>query len=239
MDNQNAERSKQAMSQSRKWGERIRAHSNYQLVFLLIVTSFAFTFIGNNNNSWWRLSNICISGCTLLLALVISNVAKRTMRLALITYVLFLLIAFAIEISHISYGSWLLTAQVTLLLFLTAFCIGKRLATFMVITQQEIWGALCIYVLIGVFFAYLDHTVSKFLPTPYFATQSNATLKDFLYFSFATMTTVGYGDFTPIGDIPRVLAIIEALAGQLYLVTVVAVMVGGFSTLRHRQPPRS
>jgi ion channel len=49
---------------------------------------------------------------------------------------------------------------------------------------------------------------------------------DFLYFSFATLTTTGYGDLVPGSNLARSLAILEALTGQIYLVTVVAVLVG-------------
>jgi hypothetical protein len=46
-----------------------------------------------------------------------------------------------------------------------------------------------------------------------------------LYFSFVTLTAVGYGDYAPLGDIARTLANMEALFGQLYLVTVIGVLV--------------
>ena len=57
----------------------------------------------------------------------------------------------------------------------------------------------------------------------------NATTPDFLYFSYVTQTTVGYGDFTARGDLGRALAVLEAVSGQLYLVTVIAVLVSRMS----------
>ena len=57
---------------------------------------------------------------------------------------------------------------------------------------------------------------------------------DFLYFSFVTMTTVGYGDLTAAGDLGRMLAVTEALIGQLYLVTVVALVIGNIGQERLR-----
>ena len=62
-----------------------------------------------------------------------------------------------------------------------------------------------------------------------------ATLADHVYFSFVTQTTVGYGDFTPDEAVARAVAIAQALTGQLYLVTVVSLLIGGF--LGRRQQP--
>ena len=61
---------------------------------------------------------------------------------------------------------------------------------------------------------------------PFFAQTADATLPNFLYFSFITQTTVGYGDFSAATDLGRTLAVLDALLGQLYLVTVLALLVG-------------
>ena len=58
-----------------------------------------------------------------------------------------------------------------------------------------------------------------------FVQTAHARLPDFLYFSFITQTTVGYGDLTAATNLGRTLAVVEALAGQLYLVTIIAVLV--------------
>ena len=55
---------------------------------------------------------------------------------------------------------------------------------------------------------------------------------DHLYFSFVSLTTVGYGDLTPISDLGRMIAVSEALIGQLFLVTVVALVVGNIGRTR-------
>lgn len=100
---------------------------------------------------------------------------------------------------------------------------------------ETIYGALSVYIMIGIFFAFTDSIVGSLAP-PFFASVQDATLKEYLYFSFVTLTTLGYGDFVPKGDLPRTLAVIEAVLGQLYLVTVVALLVSNFT---RRQPPSS
>jgi len=102
-------------------------------------------------------------------------------------------------------------------------------------TSERIFGALCAYILIGVVFAllyanleYRDPGVDAFTVSNTAISESAATESDllplFIYFSFVTLTTLGYGDITPVSDAARTLAWMEALLGQLYL----AVMVAGF-----------
>ena len=72
-----------------------------------------------------------------------------------------------------------------------------------------------------------------------------ATTQTFQYFSFVTLTTLGYGDFTALGNGGRALAVIEALAGQVFLATLVARLVSVYRTPSRQagtaspRPPRS
>ena len=78
-------------------------------------------------------------------------------------------------------------------------------------------------------FAFLYAAINGISSGPFFVQTSHATVPDFLYFSYITQTTVGYGDFTAAGDLGRALAVLEALTGQLYLVTIIAVLVSRLS----------
>jgi hypothetical protein len=102
-------------------------------------------------------------------------------------------------------------------------------------TSERIFGALCAYVFIGILFALLyAHLEFRESGIDAFSL-SNQSLIDsasseaslvpiFTYYSFVTLTTLGYGDITPVTDAARTLAWMEALIGQLYL----AVMVASF-----------
>jgi hypothetical protein len=70
---------------------------------------------------------------------------------------------------------------------------------------------------------------------PFFVTVAAPGAVDYLYFSYVTLTTVGYGDLTARGDAGRMLAVCEALLGQLYLVTVLALLVGNVGRPRPRR----
>jgi len=81
------------------------------------------------------------------------------------------------------------------------------------------------------FFASAYGAIDRLGGAPFFANGGTASTANFLYFSFTSLTTVGYGDFTARADLGHTLAVSEALMGQIYLVTVVSVIV---SNLRRR-----
>ena len=102
-----------------------------------------------------------------------------------------------------------------------------------VVTIEAVLGVLCIYLLLGMFFAFVYGAVDRLGGAPFFAGGQPTTQADLLYFSFTSLTTVGYGDFTARSNLGHTLANLEALIGQLYLVTIVGVIVGN---LRPRPP---
>jgi voltage-gated potassium channel Kch len=95
------------------------------------------------------------------------------------------------------------------------------------------FGVLCLYLLLGLVFGVAYATVQGLSNTDFFTTHATGR-DDFLYFSYSTLTTVGYGDLVAATNFGRSLAIAEALFGQVYLVTVVAVIVS-----RMRAPERA
>jgi hypothetical protein len=93
------------------------------------------------------------------------------------------------------------------------------------VTIHSMFGVLCLYLLIGLIFAVAFAVIQDISSTDFFTTKDGGR-DDFLYFSYATLTTVGYGDLIAATNLGRSLAISEALLGQIYLVTVVALIVG-------------
>jgi hypothetical protein len=98
------------------------------------------------------------------------------------------------------------------------------------VTGDGVAAALCGYVVIGVAFGNTYCLVQLALPEPFRGLPRGATVAEthFLltYFSFLTLTTVGYGDITPVGAAARSLALVEAVIGQFYLAVLVAELVG-------------
>jgi Ion channel len=94
------------------------------------------------------------------------------------------------------------------------------------VTLQAVLGALTIYLYVGLIFAWVIGFVSQVSNTPYFA-QPDVGHGDRVYFSFTVLTTTGFGDYTPATPVGHALSVVEMLTGQLYLVTVIGVLIGG------------
>jgi Ion channel len=102
------------------------------------------------------------------------------------------------------------------------------------VTVQTIYCGLSLYLLLGLAFAFLFGAVEDISGQPFFSQGIPGTSTDFLYFSLATLTTTGYGDFSAATDLGRAMSVTEALIGQMYLVTVLAVIVSNVSRSRLR-----
>jgi hypothetical protein len=100
---------------------------------------------------------------------------------------------------------------------------------------QSVMGVLSLYLLLGMFFAFLYGAIDRLGGGPFFANGNSATTSHCLYFSFTTLTTVGYGDFVARTDTGHTLAVFEALIGQIYLVTVVSLIVSNLGRGRVRR----
>ena len=111
----------------------------------------------------------------------------------------------------------------------------RRMRTHLVVSWQTVLAALSVYLLIGMTFAALFAFLGTVYTEGVFAGNPATNAVDYLYFSFVTMTTVGYGDLVPGPDSIRMLAVTEALVGQIFLVTALALLVGNLG--RHRRTP--
>lgn len=214
----------------------LEAHSpGYQYGYVLLLLAMTFIVMAAGPpDDWTRVVTVLLQGLTLMAALLASRVSRRFFRIAAAVSLLSFLAALG---SVIAIGSHDPTAGFFLLNILLVatvpFVIARSLWKRRVIDVRTVLGAVCIYVLLGMMFAFLYAAINGISSGPFFVQTAHATAPDFLYFSFITQTTVGYGDFTAAGDLGRALAVLEALTGQLYLVTIIAVLV---SRLSQRTP---
>jgi Ion channel len=210
-------------------GERRRgvlaasAEYRFGLVLILLLATFVFLMAGSTSK-WARPIGVALTGATLLAALFAADVSPRLRRVA----ALLALVAFVGSISLVAFGKSGESASALLnagLVALAPIAIVRSVLRRHVIDVRTILAALCIYVLFGMLWAYVYTAIATFGSSAFFAQSVQPTSADFLYFSFITQLTVGYGDLTAAGNLGRACAVLEALLGQIYMVTIVALLV--------------
>jgi Ion channel len=97
------------------------------------------------------------------------------------------------------------------------------------VTLHALAGSLAIYLSIGLMFAWIVGFIAQVTGTPYFSQNTSGTQGEKVYFSFTVLTTTGFGDYTPAHPAGHALAVIEMLVGQIYLVTVIGLLIGNFA----------
>ena len=117
----------------------------------------------------------------------------------------------------------------TIFFFYIIVLLVKRVAGSKTVGTLEFLESINVYLLLGIAGSILFNALYSFEPTSFM--YSSEMLKyhsDFIYFSFVTMTTLGYGDITPVHSLARSLAIFFSVSGQLYLTMIIAMLVGKF-----------
>jgi hypothetical protein len=198
-------------------------------ILLVVLTILVAAFAGTS--PWGRVLSVVTQGLTLLFILKTSNVSHRAIQRAALFLAIAMLGAIASVVVGGSSGEWIPFAIGAMLALLAPVAIVRRLLVHERVTAQTVFGALCLYLLAALFFALVFSVVGA-ADGPFFLQEKNATTIDYVYFSFVTLATVGYGDLTARLDLGRMLAVTEALLGQLYLVSIVALLVSNLGRVR-------
>jgi hypothetical protein len=163
-----------------------------------------------------------------LLALRNSPIRSRTARVAIMAGIALSAAMIVISLSYDTpAGRGIAGIWTGLLLLLTVTLLLRQVLLLPTVTMQSIYGAVSAYLIIGLMFAAF-YSAINYLQGGFFAVGEPANLSTFQYFSFTTLTTLGYGDFTPVQDGARAVAMIEAMSGQIFLATLVARLVSSF-----------
>jgi hypothetical protein len=177
--------------------------------------------------------SVALSGGTLLYVLYTAGAQRRIFRTATVV----------VTVAVVSAGVAVLLGEtvanttaglVGLLLAVVApVVILRRIVLSPTITFRLVLGALSIYMLFGLAYAYLFPLVATLTGESFFVQTSRPVASDYVYFSYTTLATIGYGDFTAASSLGRMIAVSEGLVGQLFLVSAVALLVGNIGrTLR-------
>jgi hypothetical protein len=217
-------------------GDRLRG-SGYGLVLALILVTLGFQLAAADSEAV-RVVTILLQSATLLAAFHVSGVPLWIFHAAVAVTCFACLSVAGILIGSGELGE-AATRSVGLLLVIAApaaIMLGaiRHFRAAGGVTLTTMFAVLCIYLLLGMAYAYIFGIAGALDSSPFFNSGRTETQSHFLYYSFTTVTTTGFGDFTAKTDLGRSLTITEALIGQIYLVTVVALIVGnmGRSSLR-------
>jgi Ion channel len=199
----------------------------YGLLLLLLIGTYllsAFT-TGKLVNA----VQIVVFVGTLLLALRNSLIPRWISRLVIGVVFTGSAVAFGLVIAQPSKGA-VGAAQIWtgLVLLTVVVVIIRRILAFTTVTLQSIYGALSAYIVIGLMFAAFYGAMDQLGGAAFFANGQPDDTRTYQYFSFTTLTTLGYGDFTAASNAGRAIAVLEAMAGQIFLATLVARLVSAF-----------
>ncbi len=125
-----------------------------------------------------------------------------------------------------------------LLLLMAVIMVVRRVLARPTVTIQSIYGALSAYLIIGLMFASGYAAIDQLSEADFFAGNQPANTQTYQYFSFTTLTTLGYGDFTAAENGGRSVAVLEAMTGQVFLATLVARLVTAYRGPNRPEPPR-
>jgi Ion channel len=205
----------------------------YPAVLALMITAVVFSIAAPSGN-WSRAVGIAIEASALVITVATSR-ERESVRLRRAGMLAAAVLAAVILIGLGDVPRWLLfAAAIVVTAAIPAALIQGllRLLRREGVTLNAVAGSLAIYLSTGLIFAWIVAFVAEVSSTPYFAQHVADTQGDKVYYSFTVLTTTGFGDFTPVTAVGHSVAVIEMLVGQLYLVTVIGLLIGNFASRR-------
>jgi hypothetical protein len=204
--------------------ERFHATHSYWAVLVAIIAGFLFAGLAPDA-AWATSVLVLVETGTLVLALRTSGWRVTQSRVVLVLVI----VGSSAAAANLVWRGEALLSVLDILTGLLTLALGIVIAIGAVeqgeVNSKSVAGAICVYVLIGMVFLYLYGAIAVLGHGPFFAQGTDGTRAIRLYFSYVTLATLGYGDYTPAGNLGHTFAVLEALIGQIFLVTVVAVVV--------------
>lgn len=207
--------------------------ASYRFSIVLFLLFVSYFFVGvSPAGRFGPLLTIVIEAITLLVTMSAAGPRRIVFIIAIVCSITAVLTGIAHTVAGSADNLIFTSSMSAVLVFVAPVVIAMSAIRRRTLDVQSVLAALCLYVMIGFFFTYLFSVVQSASGHPFFAQIHHGQADDFLYFSFATITTVGYGDLTAATGFGRSLADFEAMVGQLYLVTVVALLVSNLGAAR-------
>jgi hypothetical protein len=209
-----------------RWAQELsQPAESYGLVLALILLAYVMISV-EGAAPWWTVGLIVVQGLILFLVLRAARASPLLVGQAGAWVVVGTLLG---VVAAVWPGARDLLEGLQIaggvLLLVTPVVIVRQIVTHTVVTAQTVLGALCVYVLLGYCFAALYAGVALIGHAPFFVEHVHVSYQAYLFFSYTTLTTVGYGNLIPAENVGQTLAMLEALMGQIYLVLFVARLV--------------
>jgi hypothetical protein len=198
----------------------------YGLVLLLTLITFVVMMTLPSEGWAGRVTAVAVAGLTATVAFTSSDVRPGRVRLAAVVAVAAFGTAIVAEripserLLGVAFGAVSILLAVAAVTILRRVVVGATHVDF-----RTILGAVSVYALLGQLFAFFFFAVDRWTQDAFFADVAEPDSSDYLFFSYTTLTTTGYGDLTPAGVFGRSFAVFEMLTGQIFLVTLVAGLV--------------
>lgn len=209
----------------KSWVERAeRSRDAFGLVLAAVLLTYVLASLLSNRG--WEAVVLCLAtSATSVIALVSAHARSRLVRVALWLSGATILLA---AIGAAGGGRfWLNLATVVQVALLTVAmgAVLRRVVTSDRVGSRTILGALSVYAVLGLLFTFVYGFVDRVQGGPFFEGHAQPAGGDFLFFSYTTLTTTGYGNLVPGGQPGRMISGLEMMIGQIFLVTLVAGLV--------------
>jgi hypothetical protein len=208
-----------------RWLRRAqRASDAFGLVLVLALVTYVLASL-LENRGWPAVVELAAGTATAVLALISSHTPPRIARTA--TGLAALAIALAAVAAITGTRGWLSAGTLLEVALLCAATVAvlRRVVTSGAVDTRTILGAISVYAILGLLFTFVYATVERLQGGAFFGEIANPQNGDFIFFSFTTLTTTGFGDLVPAGQPGRMLSGLEMMIGQIFLVTLVARLV--------------
>lgn len=207
------------------WRQRAeRVSDAFGLVLALVLLTYVLTSL-LGNRGWSAVVLVLATSTTSVVALVSSHVKARVVRLAFwlsaLTVLLAVISAASDEQTLLNLASLI---QIGILTVAMAAVLW-RVVSSAEVGSRTILGAISVYTVLGILFTFVYGTIDRIQGGPFFEGIARPEGSDFIFFSYTTLTTTGYGNLVPGGQPGRMVSGLEMMIGQIFLVTLVAGLV--------------
>jgi hypothetical protein len=208
-----------------RWLQRAeRVRDAFGLVLLLVLATYVLTSL-LTNHGWSAVILTVATSATSVVSLTSSHAQPRIVRWAIwLSGLTILLAAIAAASDERAWLNLASLVQIALLAVAMA-AVLRRVLTTAEVGSRTILGAISVYTVLGILFTFLYGTIERIQGGAFFEGVPHPAGNDFLFFSYTTLTTTGYGNLVPGGQPGRMLAGLEMMIGQIFLVTLVAGLV--------------